>query len=671
MAQRWIVRGALAMALTAAGCESGAGDDTERPVWPVTGGTGGFAGSIPLEQAGSDSCFGAPGGLKAHPGPSTPAGMMAFGETSRHFFDPVATLEKAPPPISGGTLLASSDRSQLIAADPDRDAVYLIDVATRALTRKIELNAGDEPGRAVQDKTGRVHVALRGGRSLASFALGADAAVTRTEVCDLPRGLAYDAASDRVWVACADGALVSFDPATNTATRKADLGRDLRDVAIRGDRLLVSRFRTAEVLEVSANDGRVLSTKRPPVGMERQSVVVDEVITTGDGCQVPSTRHEERNNELQPNIAWRMIDVPNRGLAMLHQRAGKGEVQVSQGGYGGGSFSCVPGITRNAVTIGDDALASADLAVPGLFVDIAVDPTATMLAIANPGGWGTQTGVLVMHIPGSNYDPRNGSHGSCMPPSAVTAIEGQATAVTFVSEWMVAVQEREPAGITFYDIRPGGTTQRLDLAQPSRSDSGHTMFHLSTGSGIACASCHAEAGDDAHVWTFHEIGPRRTQSLRGGILGSEPFHWNGDMSNFEMLVREVFVGRMSAPEPSAPQATALAAWIDRQPVLHAKVQDEAAATRGQALFTSEAVGCGKCHNGARLSNNETHDVGTGAKLQVPSLRGVSFRTPIMHDGCAATLNDRFNTCGGGDAHGRTSQLKPNEVADLVAYLESL
>src|SRR5262245_22304717 len=66
--------------------------------------------------------------------------------------------DKAPPPISGGTLHASSDGSTLIAADPDRDAVYVIDATTRSLVRRIELQPGDEPGRVTEDKHGNFHV---------------------------------------------------------------------------------------------------------------------------------------------------------------------------------------------------------------------------------------------------------------------------------------------------------------------------------------------------------------------------------------------------------------------------------------------------------------------------------------------------------------------------------
>jgi cytochrome c peroxidase len=249
---------------------------------------------------------------------------------------------------------------------------------------------------------------------------------------------------------------------------------------------------------------------------------------------------------------------------------------------------------------------------------------------------------------------------------------GQATAVVFTSPDVVAVQRREPASISFIDVRAGTSLAELDLRQPSRADTGHEMFHVRAGAGIACASCHPEAGDDGHVWTFQGIGPRRTQQLRGGILGTEPFHWNGDMKDFSMLVREVFVARMGGFSPAPEQTDALAHWIDRQPELKAAAPDPQAAGRGQALFESAAVGCVSCHTGSEFTNNQMADVGTGSALQVPALRGVAFRTPLMHDGCAKTLADRFHAaCGGGDDHGHTSQLSSAQTSDLIAYLETL
>jgi hypothetical protein len=77
-------------------------------------------------------------------------------------------------------------------------------------------------------------------------------------------------------------------------------------------------------------------------------------------------------------------------------------------------------------------------------------------------------------------------------------------------------------------------------------------------------------------------------------------------------------------------------------------------------------------NGEMLTNNQTIDVGTGGPLQVPTLVGVSLRLPVMHTGCATTLEARFDpSCGGGEAHGHTAQLSAAERSDLITFLESL
>ena len=57
---------------------------------------------------------------------------------------------------------------------------------------------------------------------------------------------------------------------------------------------------------------------------------------------------------------------------------------------------------------------------------------------------------------------------------------------------------------------------------------------------------------------------------------------------------------------------------------------------------------------------------------MPSLVAIGYRTPLMHDGCAPDLRARFDpACGGGDAHGKTSQLGSAQVDDLIAYLQTL
>src|SRR6185295_13122434 len=119
----------------------------------------------------------------------------------------------------------------------------------------IALNAGDEPGRVVQDGDGRVHVALRRGGAVLTIAPGTWQVAARRATCTGPRGLAFDASTNTVLVACADGDLVSLAPAPDGAvTRRRTLDRDLRDVVIAGGNIYVSRFRSAEVLVIDSQD---------------------------------------------------------------------------------------------------------------------------------------------------------------------------------------------------------------------------------------------------------------------------------------------------------------------------------------------------------------------------------------------------------------------------------
>ncbi|HMJ54370.1 MAG TPA: c-type cytochrome [Polyangiaceae bacterium] len=174
------------------------------------------------------------------------------------------------------------------------------------------------------------------------------------------------------------------------------------------------------------------------------------------------------------------------------------------------------------------------------------------------------------------------------------------------------------------------------------------------------------------MWNFAALGPRRTQSISGGIRGTEPFHWSGDMGTFSMLAHDVFNARMTGPIISDDHVESLFRWIDRIPRMQPPpVEDPAAVERGRALFNDPGVGCATCHSGEKLTNNATVNVQTGEAFQVPSLLGLAWRAPYLHDGCAATLADRFDPCGGGDAHGQTSQLAASQRSDIVTYLDSL
>jgi cytochrome c peroxidase len=107
------------------------------------------------------------------------------------------------------------------------------------------------------------------------------------------------------------------------------------------------------------------------------------------------------------------------------------------------------------------------------------------------------------------------------------------------------------------------------------------------------------------------------------------------------------------------------------PLLAPEQEDPATIARGRTLFESSETACVSCHEGAQLGGNALKDVGTGGAFKIPSLQGVALRLPLMHTGCAETLEQRFDPACGGAEHGKTSHLNAAQLADLVAYLRSL
>jgi hypothetical protein len=564
-------------------------------------------------------------------------------------------------PIVPGTLIVTRDGTTAVAADPDRDRVFVVGLATQQVT-EVKLEQFDEPGRLAEDGARRVHVATRRGGQLVTIDLASGGIVERRAVCPSPRGVAWDASSDLLHVACETGELVSLPAAGGPATRVLRLGRDLRDVVVSGSKLFVSRLKSAQV-HVLAPDGTVESTLRPP-----------------DGMSFDGTASE-------PSVAWRMIGGPAGGVVVAHQRARLSAVTISQPSSYGGGGGCSAGIVEGTVTPLDPSQPSPlPPTMPlGEMVgasDLAVSPDGRFAVVSTGNAWGPAN----MPIPGEfdrgmpmpampvgstlrvgTLDLLQQPADPCMGSAASNehVVTGEPTSVAFDGRGRVVVLSREPAQIQV--LGQDGLT--IPLSTDSRLDSGLALFHMNSGVGLACASCHPEGLEDGRTWEFAELGRRRTQMPAGGVLATAPLHWNGDMKDFTTLVHEVFEARMGAGRPNGNQIEHFARFIDSIALPPAALVDTAAAERGKIVF--DAASCSSCHSGSHFTNNGTYDVGTGGEFQVPSLLGVGARSPFLHDGCAPTLLDRFGACGGGDQHGQTSKLSAAEIVDLVAYLETL
>jgi hypothetical protein len=617
-------------------------------------------------------------------------------------FNGVVTASEPPPPISGGTLLVTKDGTHAVASDPDRDNLYVVDLHAKAVEFTIALHAGDEPGRLAQDGAGRVHVALRAGGALVTIDPTSGSILARRSVCPAPRGVAWDSSTDLVWVACATGELVALPSAGGAATTSLTVERDLRDVIASNGSLAVSEFRSAEVLRVAGNG----------------------TITRRDALPSPTAG-------FLPHVAWRAVPGPSGTIVTLHQAESTTSlVTTMQGGYGcgggsggggggvglalgvafdaasgissplgsdeeagvdsggvtegsdGGFIACpvgtpppppVPvggcqggesGAVLGVLTVlGNDGTVLVNASIPAVLpVDVAASPDGSKYAVVAAGNAFVSTNLNTV----LTFDQCGNSAG----PGQVVGTGGvseQPIAVAYDPVGELIVQTREPASLWIL----GSTSDaKVALSTTTRADTSFDIFHAQAGGMIACASCHPEGRDDGHVWIL-DGNKRRTPSLRGTIAGTAPYHWPGDEPNLNVLVNDVYTVRMNGASLTTEQMGAINGWVQNvaAPPPPSWV-DTASAARGQALFESASTGCATCHSGPKFTNNLTVDVGTGGAFQVPPLVGVGWRTPLMHNGCATTLADRFGACAT-PQHGATGALSQQNVSDLVAFLETL
>ncbi len=209
---------------------------------------------------------------------------------------------------------------------------------------------------------------------------------------------------------------------------------------------------------------------------------------------------------------------------------------------------------------------------------------------------------------------------------------------------------------------------------------------------FACASCHLEGTDDKMVW-FIADGPRQTPSLAGRLQGTAPFNWTGSepelQGNMDRTIKRMGGKGLAKAELAALEQFMLHGLV-APPNPHFDGQLTEAQARGKLLFNDKEVGCAGCHTGGTGTDGVNWDVGTvtaeeklmeqfravAAKqkpreitFNTPSLRGLYYTGPFLHDGSAKTLLDVLNRTA--KTMGKTSHLSSAQKNDLVAYLMTL
>ncbi len=228
---------------------------------------------------------------------------------------------------------------------------------------------------------------------------------------------------------------------------------------------------------------------------------------------------------------------------------------------------------------------------------------------------------------------------------------------------------------------------------PPAAQIGRQVFHfarnprLSAAGRFACATCHLDGQEDHTVWFIAE-GPRQTPALAGRLHDTAPYNWLG--TKFKLTDNVInTTARMGGTGLLPNELEGLAAFLLQglEPPPNPNLDPgglTAQQLEGKAIFHDPKVECATCHMPGPGTDGAQHDVGTATEVEkkvaaakgepaptynTPSLRGLFYTAPYLHDGSAPTLHDALKKTA--TTMGHTDHLTPKQLDALVAYLKTL
>ncbi len=238
--------------------------------------------------------------------------------------------------------------------------------------------------------------------------------------------------------------------------------------------------------------------------------------------------------------------------------------------------------------------------------------------------------------------------------------------------------------ISLIEIATGLRSATIALGprpEPTAADRGERLFSsakLSHDGWMSCHSCHTDGHTNSLLSDTLGDGsygaPKRVPSLLG-VAATGPWTWTGSIARLEDQIRKSITTTMHGAKPSDEQVSDLAAYLGslappspEAPGIAAV--DAPAVARGREVFASRK--CASCHVPPEYTSPERFDVGLhdemgNREFNPPSLRGVSRRDTLLHDGRAASLEEVFQK----ERHPRGLSLTIREIADLVTFLRAL
>jgi len=537
------------------------------------------------------------------------------------------------------TAVAAAGETRLVVAASESGDLVLLDCAKGALVETGRVHLGFEPRGVAVDPDGRIaYVTLSMGRTLAAVDLAAGRVVASLEVGSVPRHVAISPDGTTLAVSCAGRTEIVI-----VAT--APLG-------------IVSRHRLPGLnpgQPAFAADGRTLSFPwtydgggNPSKGNIRRGWVTGSRL--GRLRLAPADAGPDGGDAAEPG-------PPLTGLTLDVSGRAAGDVSAVAIAGDGRRLIVAAGGTHELLRFDGDALpftqASASEVMDGA---LAADPArfGRLVVGGRPLGMRLSADGRRLYVANHLLD-------------AVQEIDVD----TFVLAATIPLGAGGPPAAGDLVVRHGEAIF-FDAARSFEQ-------------WYSCHTCHFEGGGNAVTFdTLNDgsAGSYKTVLPLYRLAETGPWTWHGWQTDLDMAVRRSLVETMQGPAPTAEDVAALAAYLASLPVPPNPRRGpdgglSAAAERGRAIFASDRAACARCHTGELFTSAEVLDVGLSRVgdrydgFNPPVLAGVSRKTLFMHDGREKSLRAVLTGRHGPDRVSGLPPLDEQELADLVAYLESL
>lgn len=281
------------------------------------------------------------------------------------------------------------------------------------------------------------------------------------------------------------------------------------------------------------------------------------------------------------------------------------------------------------------------------------------------------------------------------------------TDLTFLESFMkrIPLKGRGPRSLVirgrhaYLGMYFSGTLETLDLSNPKTESTvismgpqpaetearrGERLFHdakLSFQGWQSCSTCHIDGRSDGFNWDLTNDGVGTTKNTKSFLFAwaTPPVTWTGILPSIIECVPHELKTILFASPPKEDAAAIVAYIKSLQPIPSPYLEKgnklSAAAQRGQLAFTK--AGCIDCHKGHYMTSMQMRNVGTStladrtSAFDIPTLREVWRTAPYLHDGRAASLKDIFLKFDPRKIHGKSANLSPQELDDLVQYVLTL